>query len=70
MRKLALIALLALSGCATEYWVKPGVGYKATAADLAECRKGAGNYAVMAQTEQPCMVGKGYQISTTPPTTP
>jgi len=60
-----------LLGCAQQqYWVKPGVGWQQTGQDLSECRKGAGNLQVMVQVEQPCMYGKGYTLSTSPPTAP
>lgn len=65
MRWGILVAALIVSGCA-QYWVKSGVTSQQANADLAECRKGASNMAVMIQTEEPCMLGKGYVLSSSP----
>lgn len=71
MRSLLLAIGLLAAGCApTQYWVKPGIGAQQTAKDLGECRSGAGNVQVMANVENPCMVGKGYALSSTPTALP
>jgi hypothetical protein len=60
------------SGCASQqFWVKEGIDLKRTAAELEDCRLKAnegGQKVFSAQElEGPCMVAKGFKLSTTPP---
>jgi hypothetical protein len=61
-----------ISGCSsTQYWVKPGTDLRTTAADLEACRLAANNGGqkvfTAQQLESPCMVSKGYELSSKPP---
>lgn len=71
MRHAVFVAMLALTACVPVpqqmYWVKSGADDQAVGRDLAECRKGAADAYVMWEIERPCMTGKGYTLSTTPP---
>lgn len=74
-RVIALAVLaISLAGCvAQQYWIKPGVGMQQTATDLYACRQTGVNagyvYSAM-EMEQPCMVSKGYALSSSPPALP
>lgn len=69
---IAAIALAALTGCAhQQYWVRTGTDLRQTASDLNECRlaANAGGQKVFSplELESPCMVSKGYALSSKPP---
>jgi hypothetical protein len=69
--KTFLLALLcfAVAGC-TQYWVRPDTGFRETSRDIVTCRSTLNQGVHPWRIEQPCMVGKGYNLSYDRPTVP